>query len=494
MEKRKINFSGVVALIIAALLLAVLIPINIIFNYNDKNFDMTEKSKYTFSDETVRLLEETSDKQIEIYYLYDIDKLKDTPEFLALYHNLMQLESYDNITLTSFMPDEKPDLIKMLNPSGALTPGDSDVFVKCGDVIKQVSASRIFPTDSKGAQSYAGEELISSAVKVVTGGSLPTVYLMTGHGEKTIEDDYKTFADVLKSDNYDVQSLDLSSAEAVPDNASIVMLAGPQSDISADEKDKLLSYADKGGAIAVLIPPVENEGRFTNIEELLEKYELGIDYNIVKETAPERMMNNRDFEQDDKFFTVQYTPATDSYTVDFVTELNKLVSESGLVCGISNTRSLYQILDTGSTYIEKSSIVTNAPDAMGSYTTKSIPMGGNDETAAEASELDNLQLELGFYSYNKENGSKLIALGTTDIIDAEAISPSVSMTQQLFLNSVTWMYNSDVDMNIGNKDTAYDYLTFPNAEKAESTLRIFSIVPFCIAAIGLLVWLKRRHS
>lgn len=504
-EKKKFRFSGVVAFVFAALLLAVLVPVNIIFNMYDKNFDMTEKSKYTFSDTTVKLLEDTADKQIDVYFLYDLDELRDTPEFLALYHTLTQLDEYDNIKLTCFMPDEKPDLVESLNPGGALTPGEGDVFVKCGDVIKQIPADRIFPYDSNGATSYAGEELISGAIKTVTSGSLPTVYFLTGHGEKTIDDNYATFAGVLRSDSYDTASLDLSAEPGVPENAAIVMLAGPQSDISEDEEEKLLEFADGGGSICALIAPVDKEGRFENIEDLLGRYELGIDYNIVRETSPERMLNNREYEQDDKVFQAEITPATDSFTVDFVTEIINLAEEGGLQCGISDTRSLYQQMDTGNANIEKSSILTTSyakladgtagtEDGSSPFTTVSVPMGGDDETEREAQDLSGVQLELGFYSYNKENGSKLIAFGTTDLIDSEAVSASVSLSQQLLMNSVTWMYNSDVNMNIGNKDTAYDYLTFDSAEKAESTLRIFTVVPFVIAAIGLFVWLKRRHS
>ena len=493
-EKKKFNLSGVFAFIIAALILVAVVPVNIIFNYYDKNFDMTEKSQYTFSDTMVQLLEETKDKQIEVYFLNDFDALRDTPQALALYYTLVQLDSYDNITLTSFHPDENPALADSLNPSGSLSTNESDVFVKCGNTIKQVPATRIFPYDSTGATSYAGEELIAGAIKIVTGGSLPTVYFLTGHGEPTIDDSYSTFAQVLKAASYDAQSLDLSAVDAVPENASIVALSAPKEDISKEEREKLEAYAQKGGSFAFFLPPVEDNIRFTNIEKFLEMYELGIDYNIVTETEPSRMMNNRDYTQDEKVFNCTYTPATDSFTVDLTSEIINLQDSGGLVAGISNTRSLYQILNTGSAYIEKSSIITNTADDLGSYTTKSTPYGGDDETAEEAEKLSNIQLELGFYSYNKENGSKLIAVGTDDLLNQDTISASVSLTQQLIKNSITWLYNSDMDMNIGNKDTAYDYLAFPNAAKAESTLRIFTIVPFCIAAIGLFVWLKRRNS
>ncbi len=495
MEKRKFNFSGVFALITAVLLLAVLVPINIIFNYFDKNIDMTSESQYTFTDTTLKLLEDTSDKQIEIYFLYDMKELERTPDFLALYHNLQQLSEYDNIKVYDYMLDENPDIEKLLNPTGTLTLGDADVIVKCGDLIKQVPSNRIFLYDSNDIMTYAGEENIASAINIVTSGSLPTVYFLTGHEEKTIDDGYSNFAKMLKADNYDVKSINLDEEEAVPDNAVIVMLAAPQCDITDGEKEKLLDYAEKGGAMAFLIPPLDVEGRLSNIEEVLEKFELGLDYNYVTEGAAERMLNNRDYEQDEHFFSVLYPEATEDFTVDFVSEINDLVENNALVAGISNARSLYQILGTNNNYIEKSRIITNNYGDNG-YTTISTPYGGDEETAQAAEELNGelIELEFGFYSYNKSNGAKMVALGTSDIIDSDTISASVSTTQQLFLNSITWMYNPDVSLDIGEKVSDYAYLTFSGAEEAESVMNYFFIFPAVIALVGLAVWLKRRHS
>lgn len=74
---------------------------------------------------------------------------------------------------------------------------------------------------------YAGEDLIAGAIKICTSGSLPTVYFLTGHGEKSIEDSYKIYADQLRSNNYDVKELNLDEASSMPENAKIVYLAWP---------------------------------------------------------------------------------------------------------------------------------------------------------------------------------------------------------------------------------------------------------------------------
>lgn len=494
MKKRKFNLSSLAALLLAALVLAVFVPINLIVSYYDSYIDMTPSEQYTFTDTTLQLLEDTADKDIDIFFLHHEDELRATPELLPLYNALLQLDEYENINVEYFLPDENPTLVEELNPTGSLTVGNADIFVRCGDVIKKIGSERIFQFSDEGNISgNSVEELISGAITIVTGGSLPTIYFLTGHGEKTINDSYSTFASILRSDNYDVAELNLNDVDAVPENAAILMLAGPQEDISAEEKDKLLAYAEKGGSLAFFIAPVDADGRFENIEEILEDYELGIDYNIVKETSSAKMLNNVDYEQDEYVFQTEFTPTTDEFTVDLTTEMIDLIETGGLVSGISNTRSLYQI-PTSSGFIEKSSIITNVYDDELGYTTVVESMGGDASSREENDRLNYIELELGFYSMNKQNGSKLIALGTTDLLDQDAISASVSVTQQLVLNTVVWLYNSDIDMNIGSKERAFDYMSFASAEKAEATLRIFTVIPIGIAAVGLFVWLKRRNS
>ncbi|MDE5834239.1 MAG: GldG family protein, partial [Ruminococcus sp.] len=226
MQKKKFNLSGIFAIILSILILLIAIPINLIFSYTDKIYDMTPAGKYTLNEKTVELLDETSDKQIEIYYLYEYNLaiFQSSPEFLPLYHTLDELSKRDNITLTTFNPNEEADRASALDPSGILGISEGDIFVKCGDVIKKVGSERIFQTTADGVFEYAGEELIASAIKVCTSGSLPTVYFLTGHGEKSINDSYETYATQLKANNYDVQEINLDETGDITSNTARVYI------------------------------------------------------------------------------------------------------------------------------------------------------------------------------------------------------------------------------------------------------------------------------
>ena len=499
MKNKKFNLSGAIAFIIAVLILVIFVPINLIVGYKDKVYDMTPAKKYTLNDITVKLLDDTADKEIEVFFLMEeLDGLKNNPEYLALYHTLTQLEERDNITLTCFNPDKNPEYSKILNPAEILRLEAGDVFVKCGDIIKRVSHDKIFQSTSEGIVQYAGEELIAGAVKTCTDGTLPTIYFMQGHGEKSIEDSYSTYASAVKANNYDAKDIDLSKELRIPDNTAIIYLVAPQKDITDAEKTLLMDYLDNGGSVSMLLPPCETNGRFKNIEFILRKFGIEMDYNIVAESNPINQLENNEGVQDPRYFRVEYTPATDEFTEDLTTDVNYAITNGIYIPGISNARSMTQLPDNqfeNNGNFEVSSIVRNIVNAESKYTTESTAMGGDAETAAIANEkLSNVQLDFGFYSYNKSTGGKLFTIGSADMIDNDKVTYDVSGTQFLTIISITWLRDIDINMGIGNKSNAYDTMEFADAEDAKRVMTYTTVLPIAIIIFGIIVWLKRRHA
>lgn len=496
MQKRKFNLSGPIAIVVALVVLLIFVPINLIIAYYDKVYDMTPAGKYTLNQKTAELLDSTSDKEIEIYFTSQLRYLQQVPEYLPLYHTLTQLEERDNIKLICFDPNSDPVTAESLDPTGILGISTGDVFVKSGDVIKKVSHTLIFQNEMN---EYAGEDLIAGAIKICTSGSLPTVYFLTGHGEKSIDDSYKIYADQLKSQNYDVQELNLDGASSMPENAKIVYLVGPQSDITDHEAELLDTYLENGGSASFLLAPCETEGRFLNIEKILDKFGILIDYNYVTETAPANKLQNRDAEQSDNFMRIQYVPTTDDFTEDLTTDIINLVEQGGYTAGISNARSLTEIPESSfanAGNVEISPIIENTPSSTdGTYSTVSRSMGGDDTTVLEAdNELSGIELAFGYYSYNKLTGGKVIAIGSTDMIDSDEVAPSVNGTGTLTLFSNTWLYTIEDEIGIGNKVTAVDSMTFKDANEATTAIALTVIIPLAVAVIGVAVWLKRRHA
>lgn len=526
MKKKKFNLSGAFALLLALLVLLIFVPVNVIAGLFDKGYDMTPAKKYTLNQKTLDLLDENSDKQIDIYYLSLLKFFKDeqAAEFLPLYHTLTQLEEHDNVKLTCFRPNANPALAQELDPEGFLGTYEGDVFVKCNGIIKKVSKDKIFQTGSDGSAQYAGEELIASAINTCASGYLPTVYFLTGHGEKTIEENFSYFTAVLKTNNYKVKELDLDKEGAVPEDAKIIYLAGPTKDLTDKETQLLLDYSDNGGSMSFLLDPCDTKGRFDNIEKIMEEFGLILDYNIVTESSPQNMLYDPNKEQNENFIRVEYPAGSQvdtDLTQDLTTDLNLILSganaedsnqKTTLMAGISYPRSITEIPDlafTGAAYIERASIIRSTPGLNGAYTTVSKAMGGDETTKKEAEEElnnPNKYLDFGYYSYNKQNNSKLIVIGTTAPIDDVVCTPTVELspdaddiastsgTRMLMVFTNTWLYDSEIQFGIGNKINSYDRMIFKDSKDATGVIAILYIIPAVIAAFGVFVWLRRRNS
>lgn len=500
MKKKKFNLSGAFAFILAVLILLIFVPINMIFSYYDKIFDMTPTGRYTIDPVTVEILEKNADKDVDIYFLSQLVDLQNVPRYLPLYHTLTELDKRDNVTLHCIDPNAETELMSSLNPDGRFDIGLADILVKSGDNVRHIPFGHLFQRDSNDIIEYCGENLIAGAIHVCTTGELPVIYFLEGYGENTLENSYRDYANYVKGNNYEVESLDLSTVDSVPKDTAIVYLAAPQQDISMDDRQKLSEYIDNGGAISMYLPPCETEGRFENIEYLLAKFELAMDYNIVKETNEDYMYKNPNVEDDGtkydgNYFMVSYPyPAEDS-TEDLTTDLNGQILKGVLSAGISHPRSFYE-LSSSSEMIEKNTIIENMPlnEEATDFSTESFAMGGDDITAAQAKDKTKSPLAFGYYSYNKQTGAKLIAIGADDFLDNSRTTEKLSGSRMLATFSNTWLYDTDTDMGIAKKSNTYDTMVFEDGNEASRTIRLFFIIPAVFALAGVAVWLKRRYA
>src|ERR1043166_8838911 len=104
------------------------------------------------------------------------------------------------------------------------------------------------------------EDLLMEAILQVTRPSRKIVYFLTGHGEHDLNNTdrhmgYSTVRTVLRSEVYDVQPLSLLGESGVPENATVVVIAGPRKDLLPLELLKLSAYVERGGDLLVMMDP-----------------------------------------------------------------------------------------------------------------------------------------------------------------------------------------------------------------------------------------------
>lgn len=88
-----------------------------------------------------------------------------------------------------------------------------------------------------------------------------TIYFSSGHGEKDPHDNsprqgYSEAAVALRNENFDVQTLQLGRESRIPQEATVVIVSGPQSDLLTEEIELLHSYIQRGGHVLLMIDPL----------------------------------------------------------------------------------------------------------------------------------------------------------------------------------------------------------------------------------------------
>lgn len=487
------------AAILAALALAVSIPLNLLASRLDITWDMTPTKMYELTDTTRNFLEKV-DKPVDFYFLLDMDLLAADTGSMALYHALEEYASYDNINLIAFEPDEDPELTKQLQEDGyRLSRGD--IVIRCEGRSKHIAGtsmySTFYSTTDSGEQItdsayFSGENYITGAIDAVVSGRDTVVYFLNGHGEKVPEKEYSTLISNLVNRNYSVEELTLSIADRVPEDAALVILAAPQSDLSNDEKRKLDDYLDNGGNVCFWMSPNPDEIRYRNIEMIMESFGIAMDYDIVRET------NSNLHIQDDPY-TYKCSVVSSDEEIDLTYEVIETYIAAGIIPFMSNSRSFYQLMGAEDTSLQIGSMLRTVPstDALGNTTSTAIGeiYGGADPSAED---ITGEILDLMMYSTSTlRNDAKIMVMGNAEFIDDTNVAQDYMIIPvNLMLSTLSWMYDSELDMDMGiaDKEQSYDSFVLNSEAAANTASAVFIAVPFGVALIGLIVWLTRRYS
>lgn len=117
-----------------------------------------------------------------------------------------------------------------------------------------------------GEESVSVEELteaaLTNAIVKLTRREQKLVYLMIGHNERPFEGEgaegnggFAFAAEALRNENYQVKPLLLAAQGGVPEDADVVVAAGPTRPFHESEHRALQRYLEEGGALLVLLDP-----------------------------------------------------------------------------------------------------------------------------------------------------------------------------------------------------------------------------------------------
>ena len=126
------------------------------------------------------------------------------------------------------------------------------------------------------------EELITQALFQFQHGQKKNGYFVGGHGENDPrstqpQEGYSEVAAALENENFVVRSLQLARGAGVPDDAALVVVSGPRTDLLPAELAALEAYVQKGGHLLLMIDPVVAP----NLTAFLARYGITLAEDLV---------------------------------------------------------------------------------------------------------------------------------------------------------------------------------------------------------------------
>ena len=230
---------GTLSLVSIVVFLGILVAINYLGTRQNKRWDFTANQVFSLSDQTVKILRELEEPvTITVFDVgLRLDMHRDRLEEFQYHSNQVKVDFVD--------VDREPT--RATNLKVETVPA---ILVEHKGRTERVTSSN-------------EQDLTNALIKAVTGRERK-VYFTQGHSEKDLNsserDGYSGLTEALKQDNFSFDTIVLITQKTVPDDATVLVIAGPSTDFFPPEIEALNAYVEKGGKVLVMLDPPAKAG------------------------------------------------------------------------------------------------------------------------------------------------------------------------------------------------------------------------------------------
>ena len=446
--------------------LAILVGINWIASRQNKRWDLTENQQFSLSDQTKQILSELPRPMtIRVFHGAVVDT--------STYRDTLDPYVYETSQLSVDYIDAEQ------NPDQAGRYGITAV------------PTAIVEYDGRTERtSQLDEQGLTNAIKKVVEGQAKKAYFVQGHGEAdptaTDPAGYKGIADSLANDNIEVAKLTLAQEAVVPEDATMLVVAGAKIDFFPPEMEAVRAFLKRGGKLFLMIDPPEKDqaAQPESLIALAKEWGIEIGRNIVVDTSgigqlfganevvpvgmPLPHAINSNFRTAAAFpIARSVTPVEGGTDGRFAQKLIETGPQSWAeadVAGVWATGQIERNLDKGD---------TAGP----------IPLAAAvSAPAAEApapAEADAPAPE-----------TRIVVVGDSDFASNRAVE--LAGNRDLFLNMANWLAQQENLIAIRPKDPADRRITMTQDQASMVVWLALAIIPGLLIANGIRVWWKKR--
>jgi ABC-type uncharacterized transport system involved in gliding motility auxiliary subunit len=458
---------GTLAGVSMLVVLGILVAINYIGAKQNKRWDLTANKQFSLSDQSRNVLAKLdAPLQIRVF--------AQEPDFQTFRDKLKEYEYASKKVSTEYIdPDKKPTIATQ----NKITSYNTIVFEYKGRT-ERVSSS-------------TEQDLTNGIIKVVS-GQQRKVYFTQGHGEHDTaaadRDGYKVIADSLGRENYAVDKLSLTEQAVVPDDASVIAVAGPRIDFFPPEIDALKKYLDKAGKLLLMLDPPDKPDSppLTNLVALAHEWGIDVDDDIVFDLSGMGQLVG----------TSEVVPLASKYPPHPITERFRLVTAYPLarsltvVMGGVNGHIAQSLVETGAQSWAKSDVKAVLSSKKGISIDQQKDKRGPFSLAAAVSAAQSAPPPSGKDSAATKAETRVVVFGDSDFVASAYLG--IGGNRDLFMNTIGWLSQQENLIAIRAKEPDDRRITLTSTQQSNIMWLSLLVIPGCIFGSGVYTWWRRR--
>jgi ABC-type uncharacterized transport system involved in gliding motility auxiliary subunit len=456
------------------IVLGILVAANYLSARRNVRWDLTENKQYTLSEQSVKLLVSLTAPLKFLVFDQEANFERFRPRLEGYRYNSSQVE------VEYVDADRNPVRARQYN---------IDTYGTI--VMEYMGRTERVTTDSE-------QDLTNALIKLLNPQERK-VYFLSGHGEKdpgsSERSGYSSISDALKRDNYQFETLVLAQTNEIPTDATVIVIAGPTTDLLEQEVPILSEYLSmRNGKLLVLMDPSENFKQPTEMPRLaglLKEWGITATSTVVVDlsgrtsvaTVPVSAPPYPAHAITDGFGLVTMFPMVRAITAatdapngrtgqSFVQTASRSWAETSLAT-LENPEKLAAEPESGDLTGPVSIAVATAVPAP-TPTPAEPPADATEKPADDAPKPE----------------TRVAAIGDSDF--AANAYLGIEGNRDLFMNVVNWLAQQQNLIAIRPREAADRRLTLTaNAQTGMFWISIF-IIPAMVLSAGIYTWWRRR--
>jgi len=259
LRTRSFRYSSNI-IFMSLIVFGIVVLIHVILFKHHVRWDTTSGKLFSISPQSKKIVQQLND-DVSVKAFFRPNNQQETQDLLAEYANQSSRFKFEMID-----PDVNPALVKEYHIESYGT-----IVLEHGEKTEKITEST--------------EPGITNALIKVTREGEKKIYFTTRHGELDIDDANSEGLNEaqkgIEAENYRVEKIFLAERQQVPDDCSVLVIAGPKKDLLASEYQAINEYLGQGGKLLVLLDPDQPD-----LQNLLGKWGFEIGNNTIIDVSP----------------------------------------------------------------------------------------------------------------------------------------------------------------------------------------------------------------